>query len=142
MQASARQRLPRRIKKEKMKRRIILRIALTTARLIPLPAQNSPTKIKVSAHSSGDVGLRRISSSSVSFITSDNICHIKSCIHYGSHAPRGKLYMSDYESVRNFSKNMPKSQDRIFTLLENSRSWQNVAENAKNPICERPRKSQ
>src|SRR5207248_8507353 len=43
-----------------------------------------------------------------------------------------------------FRKNMPKSQDRIFNLSENRRSWQNVAEKLENPnpICARPRKSQ
>src|SRR5438045_2000570 len=42
MQTSAGQRLPRRIKKEEIKRRIIHRIALTLAWLTPRPAENSP----------------------------------------------------------------------------------------------------
>src|SRR5947207_1659073 len=48
MQASARQRLPRRIKNEKMNRRIIDRIALTTPGLTPRLAENSPAEIEVS----------------------------------------------------------------------------------------------
>ena len=48
MQTSAGQWLTRRIWKEEMKRRIIQRIALTTAWLTPRPAQNSPAEIEVS----------------------------------------------------------------------------------------------
>src|SRR5882724_4105200 len=48
MQTSAGQWLPRRIKKEKMNRRIIQGIALTPAWLTPRLAENSPPKIKVS----------------------------------------------------------------------------------------------
>src|SRR6267378_196384 len=56
MQTSARQRLPRRIKKEEMKRRIIHRIAFTPACLTPRPAQNSPAEIKGSVPFVGGLG--------------------------------------------------------------------------------------
>ena len=47
MQTSARQGLPRRIKKEEMKCRIIQGITFATARLIPRLAQNPPAEIEV-----------------------------------------------------------------------------------------------
>ena len=60
MQTSARQGLPRRIKKEEIKRPIIQGITLAAARLTPRPAQNSPAEIEVSVPFVGDLGLRKI----------------------------------------------------------------------------------
>ena len=78
MQTSAGQWLPRRIKKEEMKRRIIHRIALTTAFLTPRLVQNSPAEVKVSVPFAGGFGTSRDHRLICRLITSDNICHIKS----------------------------------------------------------------